>query len=376
LRVLHVSPSVARSDGGPAEVIRGLVPALVDIGVDVTVEATSKGIGLQDADVVAASNINIHPMVGHSSVTYSSELATAIARTVAEYDVVHIHGLQSHVGSAAMRAARRAHVPYVIEPHGALNRYHWQQHRLRKRMWAASADKRNWKELAGVVYSSTSEAIQGGDVMKHVASYTIPLGVDESLFSVARPAKSTDSVPVVAYVGRITRKKRLDLLLDALVEPGLSDVDLKVVVAGRADGTLGIDPSRYVEMLGVSDRVSLVGSIDARERLELLSRASVFVLPSEDESFGVAVAEAMAAGAAVVTSNAVGLAEEAEAAGALVVADLDPGSFAKAINQALSDKSLGESARAYAKSNFTWKAAATASKLMYEDVIRRARSLP
>jgi glycosyltransferase involved in cell wall biosynthesis len=274
-----------------------------------------------------------------------------------------------------MRAARRADVPYLIEPHGALNRYHWRQRPLRKRMWAAAADKRNWRELAGVVYSSTSEAIQGGDVLKHVAPYTIPLGVDESLFSVERSAASTNSVPVVAYVGRITRKKRLDLLLDALVEPSLSGVDLEVVVAGRADGTLGIDPRRYIEMLGVGDRVSLVGPIDARTRLELLSRTSVFVLPSEDESFGVAVAEAMAAGAAVVTSNAVGLAAEASAVGAVVVAELDPGSLAKAIGQALSDNSLGERARDYAKRKFTWHAAATSSELMYEDVIRRTRSL-
>lgn len=375
MRVLHVSPSVAKTDGGPSEVIRGLVPALITEGIDVDVFATSKGWSPQDDDLEGAGWLHLYPSFGPSSVTFSPALARAVRKRVTNYDLVHVHGLQSHVGSAAMAAARAAGVPYVVEPHGALDSYHWQQHRVRKRVWARLLDRANWRGLSGAVYSSILEEQEGSRVLPAVPAYTWPLGVDESLFEIADWREPADP-PVVLYLGRITRKKRLDIVLQAMTDDRLRSLGARLVVAGSPDGTLGLDPLEFSRHNGLNGSVELVGAVDRERRRELLAESSVFVLPSEDESFGVAVAEAMAAGCAVLTSSRVGIAHDAHIAGALVVAEIDAEDVASKLARLLSNRAeaqeMGRRGHAFARERYQWTNAAEAARAAYEAVVRRA----
>jgi glycosyltransferase involved in cell wall biosynthesis len=289
-----------------------------------------------------------------------------VAAIVADFDIVHIHGLQSYVGTMAMAAARKAGVSYVVEPHGALDRYHWQQGRLRKRLYRHLLDRKNWRNLSGAVYSSDREAFAGQRVLGGVKSYMMPLGVDDGLFALPRHPKSE---PTVAYVGRITRKKRLDLVLAAMNESALTNRGVRLIVAGSSDGTLKVDPVEYVAGHGLEERVDFVGPVDARERARILSQSSAFVLPSEDESYGMAVAEAMAAGLPVVTSAEVGIAPAAASGNAVRVAELTPASLAHELLVSIDDPGLGARARKYAAEQFTWSRAGKMAAEMYSDVI-------
>ena len=370
MKVLHVSPSVSRRDGGPAEVIRGLIPALIARGIDAEVLATSKGWDTQDGDLETAKWLHTEPSYGPSSLTFSSRLARKIRREVSEFDLVHVHGLQSHPGTVAMNAARAAGVPYVIEPHGALDEYHWRQHRARKRTYRLFFDHLNWRGAAGAVYSSTVEATHGRRLLRGVTDHLVPLGVDQSLFEIDR--EKLTGPPVVLYLGRITEKKRLDLVLAAMLQPALSELGAELVIAGAPDGTLRVDPLAFVKQNGLEPKVTFLGGVDSAQRRQLLAHASVFVLPSEDESFGVAVAEAMAADVPVVTTLRVGLAPAAFAAGALRVADLTARSVAAQIADAISSPS-GVSPREYARSNFTWDKSATMLADSYERILTERR---
>jgi glycosyltransferase involved in cell wall biosynthesis len=86
----------------------------------------------------------------------------------------------------------------------------------------------------------------------------------------------------------------------------------------------------------VSDRVEFTGRVSEERKLELLSRCKVFVMPSLFESYGLAVAEAMAWGKPVVASRVGGLPEVVGNAG-IMVPPKDSTALASSLNKLLSD---------------------------------------
>jgi glycosyltransferase involved in cell wall biosynthesis len=134
-------------------------------------------------------------------------------------------------------------------------------------------------------------------------------------------------------------------------------VNLEAVIAGPVDGDLDYSPETMIDELGET-RTKLVGQVGPELRAALLSSATVYVLPSDDESFGMSVAEAMAAGCAVVCSPFVGVASDAQSSGAAVIVNQDPALLAESIQGLLASpetrRELGVRARQYASENLTW----------------------
>jgi glycosyltransferase involved in cell wall biosynthesis len=99
----------------------------------------------------------------------------------------------------------------------------------------------------------------------------------------------------------------------------------------------------------------VVGGAKARA----LADADLFVLPSYQENFGIAAAEAMAAGLPVVVSDRVGIAEQVAEAGAGTVVPCDAAAVADAIRRAALDPEArlraGERAARLARGRFAWE---------------------
>jgi glycosyltransferase involved in cell wall biosynthesis len=202
----------------------------------------------------------------------------------------------------------------------------------------------------------------------------MPLGVDETLFALTRTDDSPGRAKIL-YLGRLAKKKRVDLVIRALAEPPLIDLDVDLIIAGPVGDDLPYDPRDIAIDVGVESRVRFVGSVDAAERRALLAAADVFVIASEDESFGVALAEAMAAGCAPVASKQTGFAAEAAEDGALALAELTPRSVAEATFEALKRREgLAHAAREYASARFRWPEAASALREAYTEVVRSRRA--
>jgi glycosyltransferase involved in cell wall biosynthesis len=110
----------------------------------------------------------------------------------------------------------------------------------------------------------------------------------------------------------------------------------------------------------LTDRVTFLSYLPRVEMLEHLKQADVFVQPSiASEMFGIAVAEAMAAGAPVVATRICGLPElVADGVTGLLVDRDDPEMLAEAIIHLLDDSNLsghmGDAGRARVEQLFTW----------------------
>lgn len=177
-------------------------------------------------------------------------------------------------------------------------------------------------------------------------------GVPDDLFEVRRAETGN-----LLYFGRLdVFQKGLDTLLEgfALVAPDHPDVRLRI--AGR-----GKDADRVRELArlhGVGDRVDLLGPVNDAERRRLFSEASIQVMPSRFEGFGMVAAEAMAAGVPLVAAASGSLPEVVDPPhGGRLVPPGDPRALAAAIDALLRNPaeraSLARSARASAE-RFRW----------------------
>jgi glycosyltransferase involved in cell wall biosynthesis len=236
---------------------------------------------------------------------------------------------------------------------------------------------------AGLHLTSDAELRMVSDIAPRVPRFVVPNVVNTSFWQApgdpggfrARYVRGTRE-PIVAFIGRITPKKRVDILVDAVAR--LSDRGVTLVIAGADDSGLRPHLDRQIEALGVRDRVVFTGHLDPTEARSLLKAASAWVLPSETENFGMAVVEAMAAGVPVIISSGVGLAPDAaKADAAIVLGSLSAGEVCARLEEVLQSPELRRSIReggASFAARFEGEEVARGLATMYEAVVRSSVS--
>lgn len=392
MRVLHVIPSLSSRTGGPAVAAAEMARVISAEGVDTAVFATEVAHPAitRNARPVAseelvqgwnAAGTRLFPIRRPHRLVYSPGLRRALRREVGGYDVVHIHSLYLYPQYAASKEAARTRVPYVVSPHGALDPWLRRRGRLQKALVELAWQRRMLSRAAGLHFTSEDEALLAGDVARGVPRIVVPLGIRWTDYQSLPAAEAFRARhvggakgPVVLTLGRLTAKKGLDVLVRAFAIAARRSPGALLVIAGPDDE--GLKPGLRVIAMeeGMADRLSFTGMLHGEEKLAALAAADVWALPSHTENFGIAVMEAMAAGAPTVVSPAVNLAGEIERAGAGIVSEPSPEAFAAAISFLLDDSErrseYGERAREFAR-RFDWDALTPRIVAMYEEVARQ-----
>jgi glycosyltransferase involved in cell wall biosynthesis len=239
-------------------------------------------------------------------------------------DIVHVFGYRDVVTTLTAAWARALRVPYVFEP---LDMFVPQFRNVPlKRAFDRALGEPVAHGAALVVACSSHEKRQ-----------LIGAGLPENRIRIRPngfPSPPTDGhgtlrtrlrldvgEQLVLSVGRVSFKKGLDLLIDAVA--GLEGVHLAIVGPDDGDGTLAALEAQCAA-LGVEDRIHFVGPLDTSEPLTVYGDADVFVLPSRNESFGIVAAEAAACGVPTVVTDRCGIAETLGSAAITVPCRTEP----------------------------------------------------
>jgi glycosyltransferase involved in cell wall biosynthesis len=121
------------------------------------------------------------------------------------------------------------------------------------------------------------------------------------------------------YLGRIHRKKGCDMLIRAFVKLAALDPELQLVMAGPDQQSWSRDLQEILTAAGLSERVHWPGMLTGDVKWGSFFASEVFILPSHQENFGIAVAEALACGRAVLLSDKVNIAQEIAGDGAALI---------------------------------------------------------
>jgi glycosyltransferase involved in cell wall biosynthesis len=206
--------------------------------------------------------------------------------------------------------------------------------------------------------SSRDDMVERG--IPAAAIRVVLCGVDHARYRPDPAAR--DARPLVVFVGRLERYKRLDVLLEAVAALRGRGRDVHAVIAGAGDALEAV--RAQVRALGLEGCVAVPGFVDEAEKVRLLQAAHVAVQPSEKEGWGLTVIEANACGTPCVAAAVPGLRDSVrDGETGLLVAPRDAGALAAALERVLGDESLrtrlATGALAWA-ARFRWEDAAAA----------------
>ena len=386
MRVLHITPSLEVSSGGPAQVVAGMASALTQHGVEVTVATTvpaeAPGVELVQSD--PRVDVRIFPRGRFSKFWngFSRPLAHFIASEAPRYDLIHTHEMWHYPQFVAYRQARRLGIPFVVSPHGCLTPLALANDRLLKIVYTRLVQRRILKDasLLHAVTKQEAEQIRtyGVSTRTEIIQSGIVLAPECNVCTLAAHDKPDGghSKPLfrILFLGRVVPNKGLDLLIRALSELKHRGHSVQLAVAGPYSEVYHSLLSSLADRLGVKDEITFIGFVTGDRKSEAFSSANAFVLPSHTEGFSIAALEAMAWQLPVVLTRQSNFPEVAEAGAGLEI-EPDVEQLATAIERLLKEpeeaKMMGCRGRRLVERTYTWDAIAPTILTAYQSVVSR-----
>jgi glycosyltransferase involved in cell wall biosynthesis len=314
--------------------------------------------------------------------TFSWPLNHWLAQHVRDYDLVHIHALFSCASTAAAFWSRRSGIPYIVRPLGVLNRWGMQnRHPYLKQFSFRLIERRILARAARVHYTSEQERAEATALGIAQKAAIIPNAVDITSGSVCRlKGQFRSRYPqlvgrrVILFLSRLDAKKGLDLLLPAFARIRFHCSSVSLVLAGEGNPTFVARLQKQAVCLGIDTDLVWTGLLTDEDKWEALADASMLVLPSYSENFGVAVVEAMAAGVPVVISDQVGIHREVSEAEAGVVVPCDEGKLSQALCALVDDERarlrMGSNGRRLVQQRLSLQTVTAQMFRLYTDITR------
>jgi len=304
----------------------------------------------------------------------------------ASFDVVHIQTpFIAHY--AGVRFARRANIPCVATYHTYFEEYLHHYFPLAPRALARFVARSFTRSQCAAVQAliAPSEPLRAVLTAYGVTTpiHVVPTGLAADRFRAgdAQAFRARAGIPperpLVTYVGRVAHEKNIGFLVQMFREVLRSVPEALLVIAGEGPARESL--RHQVAALGLEHDVHFAGYLERDSALlDCYAAAEVFVFASRTETQGLVLLEAMAQGAAVVSTAELGARSIlVPASGALVVPE-DQGAFAAAVVRVLRDPELrgGLSARGRAFAR-TWSSLAMARRLaqLYGELPRAPRGV-
>lgn len=336
MRLLHLLRSLDPATGGPIEAVRLMSLAHQAGGHQVEIASLDT-----PGDPVGDLRFPLH-LLGPARGTYgrSSRLLPWLRANHSRFDAVIVNGLWQYHGYACRRALAGTRTPYFVFPHGMLDPWFKQQYpwkHLKKWLYWPWGEYRVLRGSAATLFTCEEEkllAAQSFWLYKTRARVT-GLGTRAPAIdlSAARESLLLDhpelrNKRVVLFMGRLHPKKGCDLLLQAFAQTFAALPQWHLLMVGPDQVGWQAELQSMAGSLGLGGRICWAGPRMGELKWGALAAAEVFVLPSHQENFGIAVAEALACGVPVLISNKVNIWREIQQDQAgLVGEDTVPGTI-------------------------------------------------
>ncbi len=330
MRVGLVCPYSWDVPGGVQEHIRDLAEALIELGHEVSVISPADDDAALPDYVVPAGRAIAVPYNGSvARMSFGPLSVSRVRRWIKEgsFDVLHVH--EPAAPSLSLIACWVFDGPIVATVHGATTRsrvLHAAEPVLR-----SALEKVSGRIAVSEAARTTLVHHLGGDAV------LIPNGVTISRFEKAEPLPGWPGPGgAIGFLGRIDEpRKGLAVLMRAFEVIGVQRPELRLLIAGPGDAE---EVTARVPA-ALRDRVVLLGQVSEAVKVQVYHSVDVFCAPNTGgESFGIVLAEAMAAGAPIVASDldAFRRVLRGGRAGELF-ANGDPGELAAAVGRLLDD---------------------------------------
>jgi glycosyltransferase involved in cell wall biosynthesis len=318
MRILHIIGTLSPEAGGPSQAIRMLL-SYREIGYFGEVATLDD----PSAAFLKTLDFPVYPLGPISSTYgYSPKLLPWIQQNYQRFDGVVVHGLWQYCGFATRRALA-GNMPYMVFTHGMLDPYFKRNSllkHLKKWLYWAPIEYRVLRDAYRVLFTSIAEKqlAEQSFWLHRWSPYVVPYGVSGPPAADPQSLRQTffeycpqaSGKRFLLFLGRIHRKKGCDLLIEAFGKAAYNDPDLHLVMAGPDQQGWSEELKKMAQNAGIQDRVHWPGMLTGDAKWGAFHAAEAFILPSHQENFGIAVAEALSCAKPVLLSDKVNIAED------------------------------------------------------------------
>jgi glycosyltransferase involved in cell wall biosynthesis len=243
-----------------------------------------------------------------------------LLRNAKKFDLIEVHEVFAFPTLYARVAAGLKGVPLIIHPNNSLDPYDLKKHATLKRSlrfiyrWLLRRTDALW-----LASSLEADRIQTFGVK--VKAFVSPLPVEIGHLSSRNTERTTP--PSVLFLGRLDPKKGIERLIRAVALAQRAGNQLRLIIAGSGDPTYAASLAELAKSELAKNSYVFSGHVSGEARRRLFQGASLFVLHSDNENFGIAVVEALDAGLPAVLSPEVYIAGDLEAEGLVTVVPVD-----------------------------------------------------
>lgn len=381
MRIIQISPYSWDAPGGVQVHIRQLSRHLRERGHDVLVLAPGEHPGIRDGARIVGRPVAISVNGSVARLCFSRRSAHLVRKAFAVFrpDVIHVH--DPLTPSTSMLGILNRNAPTVATFHSYFTREHFEG-----RLYSVLAPflRPVWRRVDRRV--AVSEAAKESVCSRMGAARIdiVPNGADIDVFASAEPAELPPGRRLL-FVGRLEPRKGFPVAVEAFAQLASRYPDLQLVVVGDGDDRTAVNALPT----SLRARVLMQGRVSDEMLPRFHRAADVFISPATgQESFGIVLVEAMAAGLPLVASDIPGYREVArhDCEGVLV-APSNATALASGIARVLDDRAfasrLGKAGSERANA-FTWDKIIDRLEVIYEDLssgrrgppLERVRALP
>lgn len=381
MRVLHVAPSYfpAHQFGGPIQSVQLMNKYLVKNGIEIDVATTNAGLDPKNyhskywhqIDNVRVKYFNFQ---GYIHYNFSLALFFFLIRNIKKYDLVHITAVWNFPVFAAFLACKLMKKKYIISPRGTIYKETIELKSSKfKKIYYNLIAKRCLQNASFIHYTSLDEAEKVSSFLKLKSPYKIiPNGI-EILYS-KKFSKNENHEPYFLFLGRISLKKGLDILIEAFAKFKLINRTHKLYIVGPDEEKYKSTLEVLIHNLGIKGEIVFIDLVKGEEKNKIYQNAEAFVLTSYSENFGMTVVEAMQNDCPIIISDKVGIQDTILQYEAGIVCNLNIESICESFVKIIADPQyrtkITENGRKCIREEFDIDSVAKKFVLVYNDILK------
>ncbi len=326
MNCLHIIQSLSKESGGPAESVRSIVEGYLADG------HTAEVATLDPPDCVATDlPVSVHALgTSLHGYTRSPLLRKWLRANAGRFQVIVVEGLWRYPGLAALQELAGRH-RYAVFTHGMLDPWFNRTYplkALKKLPYWLAVERRVLAKAHRVLFTSSVERdlAQQSFPFSRWTPEVIPFGTagppggdataTSQIASFYERFPAAAGEPFLLFAGRLHPKKGCDLLLQAYAQVARDTRLPRIVMAGPDQVGLVPQMQAFAAQAGIADRILWPAMLTGDAKWGAFRAAEAFVLPSHQENFGIAVAEALSCGTPVLISREVNIFADVLACGA------------------------------------------------------------
>lgn len=293
MKIIHYIPSIDRIAGGTSTFMQVLGKELGKLAeVHIITHASDNPLPID--------NCKIHYVEGFNP--FNRRFKNEVNRLLDKVkpDMVHVNCCWTPECTLVQRLAQRRSIKVVLTPHGMLEPWIIKRH--------------YWTRKLPALLLYQKAAIQNADCLQATAESEkenllklgynsnikiVKLGIDAESITMKTSWKENKQI---LFLSRVHVKKGINYLIDAVDVLQKELKGYKILVAGEGDADYIATLKQQIAGKGLQEIIQLIGGVYGDTKWKLFQISDFFVLPTNSENFGLAIAESLASGTPVITT--------------------------------------------------------------------------